>query len=276
MTITAKVVADSLAARNGKRLTTIQVRYPRVGHSEVMTHRVFSRNASSSRAIPIETIIQEVITDPYVPLFWGKNRPGMQATEEMDPEEAAVARAQWLEARNAAVRSARELSELGLHKQDVNRLLEPFAHISVIISSTEWGNFYNLRRDAAAYPVLHALGDAVYAAHAASTPLIVCTGEWHLPYVTQEERHAYDLDTLKKVSVARCARVSYNNHDGTTPSIYKDVMLHDRLRASLHMSAFEHQATPLSRSDSRGGNFLGWQQYRQEVPGENRPEYPSI
>ena len=276
MTINVKVVADSVSTINGKRLTTFQVRYGRPIHAEVMTHRVFSRNASSSRAIPVEKIIQDVLDDPYIPVYWGKNRPGMQATEEMSPEEAERARALWLEARDSAVAQARRLLDVGLHKQEVNRILEPFSHISVIISSTEWGNFYHLRRARDAHPAIQRLADAMYDAHRRSVPVQMPMDAWHLPYVTEEERKTYGPEVLKHLSVARCARVSYNNHDGTTPNIQKDLELHDRLYTALHMSAFEHQATPLLNCCSRGGNFMGWRQYRSEIFNENRPVYPGI
>jgi len=277
MTVQVKIVADSVSANNGKRLTTFQVRYGRPIHAEVMTHRVFSRNASSSRAIPVEKIIQDVLDDPYIPVYWGKNRQGMQATEEMSPEEAVHAKALWLEARDSAVEQARRLLDAGLHKQEVNRILEPFAHISVIVSATEWGNFYHLRRAEDAHPTIRQLANKMYAVHRLSIPVSVLPNAWHLPYVTEDERRTYsDVEILKHLSVARCARVSYNNHDGTEPNVQKDLELHDRLYHALHMSAFEHQATPMLNACTRGGNFMGWKQYRSEVPSENRPVYPGI
>jgi thymidylate synthase ThyX len=241
-----------------------------------MTHRVFSRNASSSRAIPVQKIIQDIIDDPYVPIYWGKNKPGMQATEEMTSEEAAEARTMWLIARDAAVSSARHLNAVGLHKQEVNRLLEPFSHISVIITASEFGNFFHLRRHKDAHPVIQRLADAMYEAMTNSRPRQVKISGWHLPYVTEEERAQYDVEHCKRISVARCARVSYNNHDGSTPDVQKDLELHDRLRESLHMSAFEHQATPLLHASSTNSNFKGWQQYRYEIHNQNRPGYPGI
>ena len=47
----AEVLIDSVNPA-GQRLTTFVLRFPRFVLSEFNTHRMFSRNASSSRAIP--------------------------------------------------------------------------------------------------------------------------------------------------------------------------------------------------------------------------------
>lgn len=271
-TVKVKVVADS-ESPHGKRITTVQCRYPRVVHPELMTHRAFSRNASSSRAIPVERKIQEVMDDPYVPIYWGKNQKGMVAEGELGPEEKAQAEAIWLHSRDQTVSYVKELVKLGLHKEEANRLLEPFSHIDVIFTSTEWGNFYNLRRDKNAHRLMQALAGAAYEAQRQSTPVRVNMGHWHLPYITKEEREEYDERILRMASVARCARVSYAKHDGSVPSIKEDCALHDQLKERLHMSAFEHQATPMIYVCKNSGNLWGWEQYRKEIPNENRPIY---
>ena len=78
-----KVIADSIS-ESGKRITTFQLKYPRFIHSEVMTHRVFSRNASSSRAIPVKKMIEQVRNNPAMPIHWGANQSGMQAKNELN------------------------------------------------------------------------------------------------------------------------------------------------------------------------------------------------
>ena len=276
MTITAKVVAHSRAA-DAPDLITLQLRYPRFIHAEFMTHRVFSRNASSSRAIPIERMIQDVIDDPAMPVAWGSNKPGMQAGADLGEAEVREAKQIWLLARNLAVDQARNMVGLNAHKQIVNRLLEPFGHISVVVTATEWDNFFDLRCHPDADPTMRALAEAMRDAIAASDA--VSLNQWHLPYVSQKERweagvfHSvpYDADEqfshLAMISAARCARVSYLNHDGSSPDIEKDLTLAKRLLESKHMSPFEHQAK-VGADRLCGhlwGNFTGWDQHRKMI-----------
>lgn len=272
MTITTIVLADSISP-DGIRLTTMQLRYPKFIHGEFMTHRVFSRNASSSRAIPIQRLIQDVVDDPAMPVSWGRNQKGMQAGEELPGVEW-----EWLDACNSAVQKARHLASLGLHKQIVNRIIEPFCHINVVVSATEWANFYALRRHADADPTMQALANAMWDAQQASVPVVLEPGEWHLPYFPDVHGKACTPphDDAIKVSVARCARVSYFTHEGKHTDIHEDLALYERLVGSqpLHASPAEHQATPdtigatewLHREQH--GNFLGWRQFRKMLPQE--------
>ncbi len=268
MTIEAKILADSLAP-NGKRIVTFELTYPRFIHAEFMTHRMFSRNAASSRAIPFKKLLKRIQQDPVIPIHWGKNEPGMQANAEVSEETKKQCRADWLYARDLAVQQASILFVLGIHKQIVNRLLEPWMHITIIATATERDNFYALRYHPAAEPHFQALAKAMWEAEQTSTPRVLSEGEWHLPLVTWNDEIQYDIETLKKLSVARCARVSYLNHDGTNPDIQKDIELHDRLLMNRHLSPLEHQATPLKDSEERSGNLVGWEQYRKKIPGEN-------
>ena len=274
MGITAKVTADSVSPE-GKRLTTMVWRYPRFIHSEVMTHRIFSRNAASSRAIPVSKMIEQVQNDPAMPVFWGKNQPGMQAKEELPEMYAHAAKGLWLQARDEAVDYALELTQLGLHKQIANRILEPWMWMVTIVTATEWANFYHLRRHPDAQPEIKVLADAAYEAMTKSTPEPLQPEEWHLPYILAGEfaEHGSDYEILRKLSAARCARVSYLNHDGTSPNIEKDLQLHDMLVKASHASPFEHQAKPLQ---GHHANFWGWQQYRSLIPNENVEQYPGI
>lgn len=274
MTITAKVIADSIGAES-PRITSLQLRYPRMIHAELMTHRVFSRSASSSRAIPVERMIQDVIDDPAMPVSWGSNKPGMQAGEEIDtpvafrndevPPEAA-----WLRARDNAVTVAKGFAKAGYHKQIVNRLLEPFAHISVIVTATEWDNFFTLRCHPAADPTMRALAEAMRDAMGASEPEEMDVGGWHLPYVGIEEyiwafNNSGSMQTLAMFSAARCACVSYMNHDNSAPDIIKDLELANRLLAEKHMSPSEHQARIGGHRDLSGNFAEGWEQHRKMI-----------
>lgn len=265
MSFSAKIIADSVSEK-GFRITTMELRYPRFIHSEFMTHRAFSRNASSSRAIPVSKIIQDVLVDPAMPVYWGKNQPGMQAHQELTGIELDLAKAHWLTARDNAVELARKMIDDGAHKQIVNRILEPWAHIKVVVTATEWANFYQLRRHPDAQPEMQTLAEAMWLAYGNSIPITLPVGRWHLPYVW--ETHLMDHDLIK-ASVARCARVSYWTHDGKSPDFHADIKLHDRLIGAvpMHASPAEHQALSHEGSKEHQANFRGWLQYRQMLPG---------
>lgn len=284
--ITAEVVAHSNC--DGTALFTMQLKYPRFIHAEFMTHRMFSRNASSSRAIPFEKL---VIDATATPVHWGKNQPGMQAREEISDEAKEAALLEWNTANDEICDRARDIHRMGVHKQVVNRLYEPFQFIHVVVTATEWQNFFDLRLHEDAQPEIHELARCIKEAQDASVHTALEHDEWHLPYITSAEMQEYHLEELRKMSVARCARVSYKNHDQSNPDVNKDVGLHDILLASGHMSPFEHQATPMvmnpvniqegeegygfwmadgvTHFDRTGaawsGNFKDWVQYRQTL-----------
>lgn len=272
--ITAKVIEDSVSEA-GVRLTTLQLCYPRFIHAEFMTHRVFSRNASSSRAIPVAKMLEMVRNEPAMPVHWGKNQPGMQAHEELGEYEKNVAQELWMRAARLAAQTAEEMSNLGLHKQVANRILEPFQHIHVVVTATEWSNFFALRAHPDAQPEFHELAIAIKTAMEESEPKLLKLGDWHLPYVTAEEREVWASETLAKVSAARCCRVSYLKHDGSVATLEEDLALCERLAGSvpIHASPFEHQAKPdfVREDDSdwhrylHHGNFVGWIQYRKLI-----------
>lgn len=273
--IQVKVLKDSINA-TGKRLTTFQLKYPRSIHAQLMTHREFSRNAGSSRAIPTKKLIASVYDDMVEPVWWGKNQSGMQAYNEMSPEEIAEAREVWDDIRNYVANGADRLAKLGLHKQSVNRILEPFQCITVLVTATNFTNWYGLRADPEAQAEIDALAVKMAVAHAKTTPQFLEPGQWHLPlvnttdptdplYVSLDEAC---YETMVQISVARCARVSYLTHDGVR-DLSKDLELYNRLRTSGHWSPFEHQAMSLAERE-RWGNFVGWKQYRKFFPGEYR------
>ena len=274
-------VADDSTLGRGNRLTTLQLVYPRFIHAEFMTHRVFSRNAASSRAIPVAKMIQQVRTRPAMPIHWGKNQPGMQANEQLTGEELAEVRHQWLLAALNAAATAEMMNHYGAHKQVTNRILEPFQLMQVIMTATEFDNFWALRDHPDAQPEIQYLAKLMRAAMGASTPVYrpMSTGTaecWHLPYITAEERvRGHFVPTyLAKLSAARCARVSYLTHDGTLPEPEKDVALYERLVGSepLHASPIEHQACNTIGLSHWSKNFKGWQQFREQVEDEMRQE----
>jgi thymidylate synthase ThyX len=277
VTITAKVIADSIAD-NCPRLTTLQLRYPRFIHSEVMTHRAFSRNASSSRAIPIERLIQDVIDDPAMPIHWGANKPGMQAGEELESGEI-----EWILASESAIHHARRMARMGYHKQIVNRLLEPFAHINVLVTATEgaYEHFFALRDHPDAQPEIAALARVMRDAMSGSTPDHMSEGEWHLPYITADDcfeiEHEFNNgrttsgQIAKAISAARCASVSYKTVDGKPMTIDKALQIYDKLAGSnpIHASPFEHIARPAPQGGNGCRNFDRWWQWRADIDGRS-------
>lgn len=274
-TYSATMLADS-ANPQGVRLTTMEVTFPRIVLAEFNTHRMFSRNSASSRAIPVEKQLEMVQDHPFVPEYWGENQSGMQAEKELSQKKREYAEKEWLEARDNAMDQALRLYELGVHKQLTNRLLEPFMWHTVIVTATEWENFFALRANRDAQPEIREIAMLMKDIYKAHTPERVGYSGWHLPLVKEDDH--YELRTnsskesiLAKISAARCARVSYLTHDGKR-DIGKDLALYKRLVDHGHMSPLEHVARPYLDQygiDKDLGNFKGWLQLRKLIPHEN-------
>ena len=262
----ARVLADSVSPA-GVRLTTLEVRFPRFILSEFNTHRVFSRNSASSRAVPTKKMIERVLENPAMPVEWGVNKAGMSASEALTDEQAELAKEEWLRARDGAVQHVRALQEFNVHKQVINRVLEPYMWHTVIVTATEWENFFSLRLAENAQPEIQVAARAMFDAKAASDPKTIALGDWHLPLVQDDER-SLPIEVRKKVSAARCARVSYLTHDGKR-DIEKDIELCQRLLSDRHMSPFEHVATPATDAGFHA-NFRGWVQMRKELEAAAR------
>lgn len=305
----AKILADSIA--RGVRLTTMQVTFPRFILAEFNTHRMFSRNSASSRAIPVGKRIAQIRANPFVPEAFAANKRGMQAGETIGGWRARIARWVWLTACWMACATAWAFARLGVHKQWANRLVEPFAWHTVIVTATEWANFFALRISEHAQPEIHRTAELMKAAMDASTPQELEPGDWHLPLVfdgdldlvegiedVRPEAAAATFDAiLVKLSVPRCARVSYLTHDGKRDP-KADFALYEKLRGNGHMSPFEHAAQvgevwsggvyvnhgaapdaaasyfqTVDAPGPTGNNFIGnfrapWVQHRKVLPGE--------
>lgn len=273
MTYSAKIICDS--TNQGVRLTTMELVFPRIVLAEFNTHRAFSRNSASSRAIPIKTQIERVLANPYIPIF-RHNQKGMQPAELLSLREGEWARAEWLHARDEAVWRCRELDKLDVHKQWCNRLLEPFMWHTVIVTATEWENFFALRCNPMAQDEIRIPAEMAEAAYRAATPK---EADFHTPFFDEVDRDALG-DAIRDglgerpgmiaaISTARCARVSYLTHDGRR-DFAEDIALHDKLLQSRHMSPFEHVATAAVPGTSvPASNFdYPWVQYRKTIPGE--------
>lgn len=265
--ISAKVVCDSLAP-HGIRLTTLELTYPRFILAEFNTHRVFSRNSASSRAIPIQKMLRAVLFDPAVPVEWGANRKGMQAGRELRGIKKWLVRRLWLLARYPACAFSYGLFLLGLHKQISNRILEPWMWTKTLVTATEWDNFFDLRLHVDAQPEIRELAEQMSGALWESAPIKLSIGQWHLPYVTEEEKATWCLESQIKMSAARSARISYLTHEGRAPDTVKDFELYEDLVGSrpIHASPTEHQATPKYTKDF-SKNLRGWYQHRSDVEG---------
>ena len=292
--ITARIVADSVN-EEGVRLTTFELDYHRYIHGELMTHRMFSRNAMSSRAVPISKMINQVRDNPATPIHWGKNQAGMQAKEELSGLALIAAQYGWQQAALTAGNLADDLSNGGAHKQIVNRILEPFQMMKTVVTATEFNNFCCLRDHSDAQPEIQELAKCMIKAFKLSKPELLKVGEWHTPYVehfrastgdAQLEYIVGGLGVTKeealKVSSSCCAQVSYRVLDD---SLEKALMIYDKLIESkpTHASPTEHQGTPISvddcfpdacdegithidtKGDMWSGNFKGWVQYRQLI-----------
>jgi thymidylate synthase ThyX len=257
----ARVLADSVSPA-GIRLTTLEVRFPRFILSEFNTHRVFSRSSASARAVPTKKMLERVLDNAAMPVEWGVNKPGMSASETLTTEQAEEAKAEWLRARDSAVEHVRNLQKYNVHKQVINRILEPFLWHTVIVTATEWANFFSLRLAENAQPEIRVAAQHMRAAMDASKPVPVALSEWHLPLIQDDER-SLPIEQLKKVSAARCARVSYLTHDGKR-DLEKDIELCERLWSDRHLSPFEHVATPSGNGEFQA-NFRGWRQMRKEL-----------
>lgn len=282
--ISAKVIADSISS-SGKRITTYELEYPRFVHAEFMTHRLFSRNAASSRAIPVPKMIENIKNNTAMPIHWGANQKGMQAKSEcfnkvvweeftefdnpadvplylLDSQDIEREEA-WEVARNNAIELANAFNDAGYHKQIVNRLLEPFQFIKVVCTATEYDNFFWLRSHADAQPEIKELSDCMYQAMQKSVPNELGVGEWHLPYVQVErgcdgdliyftETKIHDETIYEYLTESDALKVSASccaqvSYRLADTSLDKARMIYDMLVDSkpVHASPFEHQGKPM-------------------------------
>jgi hypothetical protein len=252
----------------GDRLTTMEVVMHRFVLAEFNTHRAFSRNSASSRAIPLAKQMNRVKTDPAIPVVWPAEQKGMQGGAEID--DVKTAEALWLEARDSALFYAEALGHWGVHKSVANRLLEPFMWHTVVVSSTHWGNFFTQRCSPLAQPEIRECAEGMEEAYRKSSPKPLAAGEWHMPYLDDEDYAACVAAKIapQEVSAARCARVSYLTQDGKR-DVNEDYELFQRLRSASppHMSPAEHVATPSDPATVDLGNFTGWAQLRHMIWG---------
>ena len=282
----AKVLRHSISEA-GVELITFEVNYPHAVHKDIMTHR-WARNFQSFRALPPEKLLEKLNRGEYfTPEVFGHRVKGMgQRNEPIEGQDAIdqqEARLIWDMHAKQCISNAYKFLTLGIAKQQVNFLLQDLCFIRGIITTTmpQLENFYGLRLDTddeghpMARPEVYKIASLMRDAHSTSVPFELHPGDWHLPLVSDEEIQpgvgTIDWDYWKKISVGRCARVSYLTHDGVRDP-EKDIALHDSLLKNGHMSPFEHQGTPLPdslRNYSCGSFGYGWAQYRKYIPHES-------
>lgn len=266
----AKLVLASKPDNGTAPIVTIHARYWRGIHGELLTHRIFERNARSSRAVPIMTMLKEVWYKPFIPTYFGKNKKGMQAGEELTGFKRLVARTTWVLSSKLACVAAYIMLKAGLHKQIANRVLEPYSYIDTLITSTEWENFKNLRVHADAEPHFRDLAVMIMKiVHDPESYQTISEGEWHIPYVTEDEKRIYPVETLLKLSTARSARISYAPFNGKG-DVVSEKERYELLVGSkpIHASPAGHQAQLKPKNVKPKVNLSGclgegWIQHRK-------------
>jgi thymidylate synthase ThyX len=262
VTTSATVLADSVN-QYGDRLTTFELVMPRFVLPQFNKHASIRSCAQSSRAIPFSKLLALAT---YVPNVFGKNQRGMSPGEGLDKGAALDARAGWNDAKAYATMRAEDLARLGVHKQWVNRLLEPFSYVKVVATATEWKLFFRLRCAPDAQDEMQELANAMKEAMNTSVPRVLGIDDWHLPYLKQNENipRPFHYTTTARVSAARCARTSYLTHTGEH-DVFKDAALADELIKNRHLTPIEMPARPAVRPDEWYGAYKGWISLRHEL-----------
>lgn len=264
--IYAKVICDSVSPL-GVRLTSIEIQCPRTILAQILMHRLWSRSCESLRARPVKSKLAEVQSNPFVPVL-RQNQKGMQPAGLLDHHKATVAEALIRDHHQRTCELVEKLADLQVAKEIANRYLEPYAFQKVLITSTDFQNFFRLRCSTQAQEEITELANKMKEALENSKPLRHLKGSWHLPYVGIYEEEHVGLDDAKKLSAARCARVSYVNHEGVRDH-EKDFALFETLKADNHSNVFEHQCTP-APDRRRYSNLTGWfsQRFEMEQSGQ--------
>ncbi len=269
--ITTKLIALSECEATGKKIATFVLKVPKFIQPHINSHRSLSRNAASSRAVPAKKMRARVLLTPFVPVYFGENKAGMASGEPITGFRLFVIKRVWLWSRYVACFFHYVGEKAGLHKEILNRLIEPWIMTEIVLTATEWGNFLKLRDNPAAQPEIQVVAKQIINIFESTKPNKLKVGEWHLPFIKDAE-NKLDVELKKKISAARCARVSYFLFDGKPSDVESDVKLCERLASSGHWSPFEHVAQALSENE-RVGNFVGWKQYRKEFDNESGGDF---
>lgn len=297
MTVDVKLLQHSYSP-DGISMYSFEVEIPRIILAEWNTHGMLNTNAQSSRAVPTKKLIEEVRRNPYMPSHWGKNQKGMQAYEECHSSVKSMPRESfWDICIHNACNNAQAFEEAGYHKQIANRVIEPYSHTKLVVSGTEWNNFFNLRIHKDAEPNIREMAIKIYEITRSSAGVRLYNGEWHLPYISQYRqegsmRYVFDnqyvsLSDAIRISLACVAQVSYrslNTHPDAIDRIYDSLFPSNG--EPIHGSPAQHLATPFKEAWCKGtwqegethrdrngyswsAQLRGWCQYRKLIPNEN-------
>lgn len=275
--ISAKVIADSTFRYD--RLITLEIELHRFVLPEFNTHRSVSRNFQSSRAVPVKQMIEQVRNNPALPVHWGKNEPGMVANEQVSEGMLQAAKECWIKTAKDAARKAEIFVEMGLHKQIVNRLLEPFMWTKGVATATidDWQAFLKLRLHKDAQPEIKALAYEIGQAIINSSSAELSDGDWHMPYFGDGyylKGCGIDVEEAVMISASCAGQVSYRKLDD---SLEKAKKIYDMLNLPSegvypenppHFSPTEHQVIfEQWATNSMSGNFHkeGFIQYRKAL-----------
>lgn len=274
----ATVIAHSKSSVTGKEIVTFELEFPRIILAEFNTHNALSKNASSSRAIPVPTMLKQVRENPAFPVRFGAANAGMQdkGTHESyvimpDPDDLgeyyfATNEDAWRQSAIVAADLAEAFHDAGYAKQICNRLIEPFQMMKVVMTATELNNFFWLRDHEAADPTIAELARKIKKACRHSEPVVLQPGSWHVPYYNsgdwtpsgflsagrdvQVDRFGNDLEHALIISASCCAQVSYRKLDDTIEKA-RGVVARLNLKGEepdqpVHASPLEHQASPIA------------------------------
>lgn len=275
----ATVIAHSKSSVTGKEIVTFELEFPRIILAEFNTHNALSKNASSSRAIPVPTMLKQVRENPAFPVRFGAANTGMQdkgAHESYvlipdpyaDGYYFATNADAWRQSANIAADLAESYHDAGYAKQICNRLIETFQMMKVVMTATELNNFFWLRDHDAADPTIAELARKIKEAYDASTPVVLQPGEWHVPYYNSgywkpsewsksrendggklRDAAGNDLEHALVISASCCAQVSYRKLDDTIEKA-RGVVARLNLQGEepdqpVHASPLEHQNSPI-------------------------------
>lgn len=277
--VSAKVIAHSKAKETGKEVVTFELEFPRIVLAEFNTHNALSKNSSSSRAIPVQTMLEQVRKSPAIPVRFGKKNKGMQDAGQHDgyvdlyndyieEDEPYCAEDAWRMAAISAAYYAQQFDKAGYAKQICNRLIEPFQRMKVVMTATELANFLWLRDHPAADPTIEALAKEIKKAYINSEAVELDVGDWHVPYFGGEgvgywlNGCGIKLQEALDISASCCAQVSYRKLDDSAEkakSVVDRLNLGVDITEPMHVSPTEHQCTPIEKAGDywgESGNYL--------------------
>lgn len=269
--INVELILYSECEATNKKIATFVLKVPKFVMPHINSHRTLSRNSASSRAVPARKMRERVLKTPYIPIYFGQNKSGMQSGQPLNGFKLFIANKVWLWSRYVPVILHFVGEKIKLHKEVLNRIIEPWVMTEVVLTATEWSNFIKLRNNTDAQPDIQTVAKKINELLNNTKPAILKVGEWHLPFINHEEKD-FNIELKKKISSARCARVSYFLFNGKISDVESDKNICDRLVTSGHWSPLEHVAQA-SENLERSGNFVGWKQYRKEFQDESGGDY---